>query len=274
MYSLRNQSHFAFSKACNHWARYLIIWLLLTSIAWFELLTDSHECETCARKYRSKRTLLTHQRLVHSAKVPFLCNRCPFKTSFPASLRRHNALIHLRRRSTYIPRRSISTKKKRSAIKYWETSTASTPEKRQHIEKTFKLTPKSQLRLFAKKEAFSKAKKCLFRIEGGGRNADEFWAPIEAKLLERFKARRAMGCIVLKTHLVNLVFSICGEMGINLAEEEKRRGWKSAPKLIRQRIDRFCVREKIVLKRASRQLHKNPAVGHICLQMSWLKAKV
>ena len=69
-----------------------------------------------------------------------------------------------------------------------------------------------------------------------------------------------MGCIVHKRHLVNWIFDICGELNINLAAEGAKRKWKSPAKLLRQRIDRFCKKHKIVMKRASRQVHKDPKV--------------
>ena len=227
--------------------------------------TDGYECDVCGKRYPLQRNLISHRKLSHSSSTVFTCRKCPFKTIFLFNFRRHQVLRHLRRRSSYVPRRSISIKKKEKAVEYWRTSNASTPEKRRHVEETFKLTPNTQSRLFAKKDAFVKAKKCLFRVEGGGRHTDEFWAPIEAKLLERFSAKRAMGCIVHKRHLLTYVFEICAELNVNLAEEGERRKWKSAPKVLRQRIDRFCLKHKIRMKRASRQLHKNPQVWKLPL---------
>ena len=143
---------------------------------------------------------------------------------------------------------------------YWKTSTASTPEKTKHIEATFKLTPNTQTRLFRDKDRFSAAKKRLFRTEGGGRHQDEFWVEIEKRLLDKFTARRALGCIVHRRHLINFVYTICAELDINLIVEAEKRKWKNPAQVIRKRVDRFCKRNKIKTKRASRQLHKEPKV--------------
>ena len=213
----------------------------------------------CGRRYRHLKHLRDHQTLAHITKKLLVCPKCPFKSLYPINLNRHKALRHLRRRSAFIPRRSISTSKKRKAIAYWASSSASTPEKRKYIEANFHLTPSTQSRLFSRQKEFSSARKCLFRVAGGGRPSDETWTKIEEKLLEKFKARRAMGCMVHKRHLLNFVFEICAEMDINLAIEGQK-GWKSSPKQLRQKIDRFCKTNKIVMKRASRQLHKDPQV--------------
>ena len=220
---------------------------------------DGYLCEHCGRHYRHRRSFHFHQKLAHSEKKTLVCPKCPFQTIFQANLRRHKALRHLRGRSAYIPRRNISTTKKRQALEYWASSTASTPEKRKFVEEKYKLTPNSQSRLFSQRKSFSSARKCLFRVAGAGRPADEAWTKIEDLLLKKFTARRAMGCLVHKRHLMNFVFEICGELDINLAIEGQK-GWKATPKQLRQKVDRFCRKHKIKMKRASRQLHKNPRV--------------
>jgi hypothetical protein len=145
-------------------------------------------------------------------------------------------------------------------VEYWSTSTATTPEKSQFVEQHFKLTPNTQTRLFRKKNPNPRAKNRLFREEGGGRKTDQFWEQIEQQILAKFTSRRKMGCIVHKRHLVNFVFEACALNEINLAAEGEKRGWKALAKLIRQRVDRFCRKFKIRMKRASRQCHKDPKV--------------
>ena len=156
---------------------------------------------------------------------------------------------------------SLQTSKKKKAMEFWKSSTASTPEKRQYVEKHFHLTPTSQSRLFANKEKFSTARKCLFRVAGAGRPVGETWAKIEEKLLEKFTRRREMGILIHKRHLMNYVFEICSELQINLAVEGSKNGWRATPKLLCQQIDWFCKNNDITMKRASRQLHKKPKVN-------------
>ena len=218
-------------------------------------------CKICNKKYSRRSVLQVHKRTIHGSGKVHTCAKCPFRTCRIDHLRRHHALLHLRRRSAYVPRRSISTTKKRKAVAYWNSSTATTPEKRSYVEKHFKLTPNSQTRLFRKKHSVSNAKKRLFREEGGGRKTDEFWVRIEEKLLTKFTARRAMGARVHKRHVVNFVYEACAELEISLAAEGEKRGWKAPAKLIRQRVDRFCRKFKIKMKRASRQYHKDPEVS-------------
>ena len=232
--------------------------LFSTTPAYPSPCADGFLCEICGRRFTRWDNFIAHRRHIHTARKVHVCPKCPFKTTFPKSLRRHKALRHLRGRSAFIPRRAISTSKKRKAVEYWETTSAPTPEKRKYVEQNFHLTPNTQTRLFAKKDSFSSARKCLFRVAGAGRPTDKTWSTIEEKLLQKFSARRAMGIIVLKRHLIDFVFEICAETGINLAAQGQ--GWATTPKLLRLQIDRFCVKNKIKMKRASRQLHKNPKV--------------
>lgn len=223
---------------------------------------DGYHCSTCGKHYALRRAFQHHKNLIHSNRPIIRCSKCPFTTLFPENLRRHYAR-HLCRRSAYIPRRTISTSKKRQACEYWNSSTATTPKKREFVERTFRLTPNTQSRIFRKKNAFTTAKKRLFRLEGGGRPVDEFWAKIEGPLLQRFEERRDLGCIVHKRHLINFVHQICAELDINIALEGEKRKWGNPGKLIRLRIDRFCKKHKIRMKKASRQLHKKPKVPNI-----------
>ena len=227
----------------------------------YHFCVDGFLCEICGRRFTRWGNFLAHQRIAHTARKTLVCPKCPFKTIYVDNLRRHKALRHLRRRSTFIPRRSIPTSKKKKALEYWTTASASTPEKQKYVEKNFHLTPNTQSRLFAKKDSFSSARKCLFNVAGAGRPTDETWTKIEEKLLERFRARRSMGIMVHKRHLINLVFEICADLDVNLAAEDQKNGWKSSPKLLRQKVDRFCIKHRIKMKRASRQLHKNPKVN-------------
>ena len=89
---------------------------------------------------------------------------------------------------------------------------------------------------------------------------DDVFAEIKILLLKKFEDRRDLGCIVHRRHLVNDVYSICTELGVNLIVEAEKHQWKNPAKVIRQRVDRFCTRNKIRNKRASRQLHKQPEV--------------
>ena len=143
---------------------------------------------------------------------------------------------------------------------YWNSSTSTTLEKREYVEQNFKLTPNTQTRLFRKKDAFTSAKKCLFRVEGAGKPVDEFWAQIEVPLLQKFEEQRSLGCIVHRRHLLNFIYQICAELGINLVFEAQKRKWGSPKKLLRQRVNRFCKKHGIRMKNASRQLHKQPKV--------------
>ena len=224
------------------------------------MCVEGYLCEICGRSFTRRKNLCAHQKLLHSSRKVWRCKKYPFSTLFQRNLARHHALRHLRRRSAYIPRRSISMSDKKKALEYWKKSNAVTPEKRAYVEKNFHLTPNSQSRLFRAKSDFNVAKKRLFRLEGGGRNVDEFWTKIEEKLVSKFKTRREMGCIVHRRHLVLFVYEICAELQINLDLEAKKRKWKSPGKIIRQRVDRFCKKWKIKMKRAARQCHKDPQV--------------
>ena len=237
------------------------------------LHSGGYHCEPCGRDYKHGKSFRTHRRLAHSALFITRCPKCPFTTVFPTSLIRHHALRHLRRRSGYIPRRAISSEKKKKAKDFWQSSNASSPEKRSYIERNFKLTPNTQSRLFRKIN--NPVKKSLkFRDKGAGRKMDEFWARIEQPLLDKFKFRRSLGCIVHRRHLANWVYLICAELGMNLAEEAEKQKWKSPPKVIRQHIARFCGRNKIFMKPASRQLHKAPEVGLIQYLFLFIRKKI
>ena len=155
-------------------------------------------------------------------------------------------------------------KKKRDAIDFWNTSTLSTPEKRKHVENRFHLTPNTQSRVFRKKDTAIKAKRSLtksFRVEGGGREVDAFWIPIEEGLLLKFKERRAMGAVVKIRHLLEFVYEICAEKGFDIALEAQKRQWENTREVLRKRVGRFLEKYKIVDKRASRQINKNEKVN-------------
>ena len=153
-------------------------------------------------------------------------------------------------------------KKKRDAIEFWNSSTLSTPEKQKHVELRFHLTPNTQTRVFRNKDTISKAKRSLpFRAEGAGRETDEFWLPIEERLLIKFQERRAMGCVVKIRHLLEFVYQICAEIGFNIALEAQKRQWVDTREVLRKRVGRFMEKYKIIDKRASRQIHKNAKVS-------------
>ena len=180
---------------------------------------------------------------------------------YKTSITRHKALKHLRGRSAYVPKRAIPTANKIKAIKYWGSTDASPEEKTDHIEKNFKLTPRTQARLFQKLAC--PAKRTLkYRDEGAGRHMDEFWARIEGPLLEKFTARRQQKAMVHRRHLINWVFDICGELQINLVDEARMRGWTSVSEVIRKRVARFLIKHRIKKKKATRQLNKEPKVSY------------
>ena len=149
------------------------------------------------------------------------------------------------------------------------------PRKGSMLRKTLSWPPmaNTQSRLFRKKAKFTAAKKCLFWSEGAGRHTDDVLAQIEAQVLQKFEAQRALGCVVHRRHLVNFFCSSCAELGINLIAEAEKRKWKNPERNIFLRIDRLCARKKIKSKPASRQLHKQPGVGTGNFRMHCIKRK-
>lgn len=228
------------------------------------LFAGGYSCQVCGKSFKHGKSYRRHRK-VHLGFI-YRCDKCSFKSVREDTLRRHKGLIHLRRRTTYVPRRSISTKNKRKALQFWNSSSASSPEKRSLIQSKFKLSPNTQSRLFRKKDTFPAARKRLFRVEGAGRHVDKTFVQIETRVMRKFKASRKKGCFVHRRHMVNFFYASCAELGINLIEEAEKREWKFPAIVIRKRIDRLCKREKIVMKTASRQLHKGSKVRiHIIL---------
>jgi hypothetical protein len=228
------------------------------------ILSEAELCGKCGKSLSSTKSLTRHMRMFHRL-VPLSklsCKKCNFVTLFRENLNRHDALKHVRGRSQIVPRRSISTSKKLKAIEYMETSKATTPERRAYLQRTFSLTPKTQNRLFKKKDKFKSAKKCLFREKGGGRPVDEFWKKIEVDLLKRFLEQRAAGAQVQRRHLLAFVYQICADLNINLATLAQEKGWKNPTRVLQNRIIRFCRQNEIKMKRASRQVHKDQEVNH------------
>ena len=105
---------------------------------------DGYLCRECGKSFKFAKSYRQHRKVVHTNPSIHWCPKCPFTTICHDSLRRHHAHLHLRRRSAYVPRRSISTSKKKKAIDYWNNSAACTPKKRKHVEENFKLTPNGQ----------------------------------------------------------------------------------------------------------------------------------
>ena len=101
----------------------------------------------------------------------------------------------------------------------------------------------------------------FFREEGGGRKLDPWWEQVEPHLLARFQSHRAAGCVVLRCHLFVWVLEICCELGIDLDKLKIERGWKDFRANLRRRVCQFCKRNKIKMKRASRQVYKDPKVN-------------
>ena len=68
-----------------------------------------------------------------------------------------------------------------------------------------------------------------------------------------------------------LLHKLCGagHQSLRLAKE---RNWKNPGKVIRKRMDRFCGRNDIIDKKASRQLHKEPQVSVNVLRDNRIKA--
>lgn len=155
-------------------------------------------------------------------------------------------------------------KKKSAAIKYLKSTTDLTPEKKKTLQDQFSMSPNTQDRLFRSLQKSgasannSRAKKRLFREEGGGRKLDNWWQEVEPHLLRRFKTYRDAGSVVLRSHIVGWVIEICHQIGIDLAKLRKERQWKNFRGNLKLRVRRFCKRKDIKMKRASRQLYKNP----------------
>ena len=210
--------------------------------------------------FSCKFNLKRHCKIFHGPNVVISCKKCHFQTFHRSNLLRHHGLKHLRNRSSYVPRRSISTSQKKKAMAYFKSSSTSTPEKKAYIEKNFHLTPNTQSRLFRRQNQFMAAKKSLFRVKGGGRKIDEFWKKIEERLLVKFKAQRDAKAIVHRRHLLGFVYQICAKLEINLASLAESRNWKDVENNLRKRIRRFCIRHKIKMKKCSRQLHKDSQV--------------
>ena len=89
---------------------------------------------------------------------------------------------------------------------------------------------------------------------------DEWWEKVEPILLQRFQQHRDAGAVVHYSHLIVFVLEISAELGIDLTQIERERGWKDLHTNIRLRVSKFCVRNKIRMKRASRQVNKDPKV--------------
>ena len=53
------------------------------------------------------------------------------------------------------------------------------------------------------------------------RSTDKMWWPIEEKLLQKFQAREALGCLVHHRHLVEFVYEIGAETDLNLDLESR-----------------------------------------------------
>ena len=149
-------------------------------------------------------------------------------------------------------------------MQYLQTTTDSTPEKTATLEKRFSLTPKSQQRIIRsleKKKAAKRSKRRLFRDVGGGRKLDKWWVQVEPVLLQRFKTHRSAGCVVLPSHLYVWTIEICFDVGIDLEQLKLERRWKDFRNSLRKRIRSFCSRNNIKMKRASRQVFRDPKVG-------------
>lgn len=83
---------------------------------------------------------------------------------------------------------------------------------------------------------------------------------MEPLLYQRFMEHREAGAVVLRCHLLVFICEICQDLGIDLEEMKRVRGWRNMKVNLQKRVREFCLKHKICMKRASRQLHKDPRV--------------
>ena len=121
------------------------------------------------------------------------------------------------------------------------------------------MTPNTRTRLFRQMKNLS-AEKGTFRAKGAGRKFDEWWTQLEPHLLKKFEEHRAAGAVVLRSHLFVWAIGICRDLEIDLNKLKLEREWKDFRANLRKRIIAFCKRNKIKMKRASRQVYKDPKV--------------